>query len=111
MFGPWKTVTIAKDGTTSAEVDLGDDYSKVTVLLPAIDSATLTIHVSNKSGGTFFPIHLPKVGTAGSAAHITTAATTSIAVTFAIGAAQFIKVVLGAAQATAARTIYVRGCN
>ena len=111
MFGPWKSVVIATGGTISAEVDLEADYDKVVVLLPTIDSATVTVHVSDKSGGTFYPMHLPKIGTAGSAANITTAGTGDIAVVFQIGGAQFIKVVAGASQSSGAVTISVRGCD
>ena len=35
----WESAVVAKDGTLSAEADLGANYKYVTVLIPTIDSA------------------------------------------------------------------------
>jgi len=109
LAGEWKTVTVAKSGTTSGSVDLGADYKEVLVLFPALDSATVSVTISNDNS-TFFAISALDADATGSFAHATTAGTSAGAVVFKIGGCRYIKVVCGAAQTTAARTFYVRGC-
>ena len=53
----WESAVVAKDGTLSAEVDLGANYKYVTVLIPTIDSATVSVQGLKASGGTAYPIH------------------------------------------------------
>ena len=109
MISPWKSAVIAKNGTLSAEVDLGRDYKKILVLLPVIDSATISPQISTASGGTFYPVHIVDADATGSFLHATTAGVGSVSVIFNIGGAQFVKFLAGAAQTTAAVTLYVRG--
>ncbi len=105
-FGVWRTDTIAT-GTSTAEIDLGNIFEKVLVLIPTITSGTTTVHVSNVSGGTFYPMHALDDDATGSFVHATSAATTTLGVVFNIGGAQHIKVVFGASQTT--KTVTVRG--
>jgi len=105
----WKTATIALNGTTSGAVDLGGNYKELVVLIPALDSATVTVHVS-EDNSTFFAVHDFDADATGSFAHATSADTAAKTAIFHIGGVQFIKVVAGAAQTSLARTFRVRGC-
>ena len=108
----WKTalIDVSEDDDLSAEVDLGGNYEFLTILIPTLTSSTITIHVSNESGGTFYPVYVPDADATGDFAHATSAATTSHAVTFRIGGTQYIKIAAGSAQA-ADRSFKVRGFN
>ena len=112
MLGPWKdaVITYLTDDNLSAEVDLEIDATKLLVLVPAIDNATVGVDVAEKSGGTFYPVQAMKAETTGSILHASTASTGTIALVFDIGGAQFIKISTGAAQ-TADRTFRVRGAR
>lgn len=105
----WESAVVAKNGTLSTEVDLGANYKYVTVLIPTIDSATVSVQGLKTSGGTAYPIHDWKDAD-GTVLQATTAGTGGIAVTFKCGF-QFIKLLCGAAQTTAAVTFYARGFN
>lgn len=108
--GIWRTVAIAKDAKLSAEVDLGADFNKVLVLIPALDDTEVTIHVARESGGDFFPMYKMDADLTGDFAHATTTLTTAKAIIFECGA-QFIKVSLNDDQSGGARTFYARGLN
>lgn len=110
-LGPWITVTIAKDGTTSSEVDLLGEFHDVQVYSPAIDSATLTVKPSRRSGDTAIQAHMMSGAATGDFANTTTAKTAAAMNIFPFICAQFVTLVLGATQTTAARTFYVRGVN
>jgi hypothetical protein len=52
-----KTVTIALASATSAEIDL-EGYSNYTLITPAaLDAATISFLVAEKTGGTFTNLH------------------------------------------------------
>ena len=106
----WQSVSVAKDGTTSAEVDLGAEFRQVQVYSPAINSATLTVKVSRVTGDTAVQVHAMDDDATGDFVHTTTAKTAAAMNLFTI-CAQFITLVLGAAQTSAARTFYVRGID
>ena len=109
---PWKTalIDIDVDAKVSAEVDLGNIYQKLVVLIPTLTGGTVTIHVSNTPGGTYYPIYHLKANT-GDATQNTTSAATSHMVVFDIGGAQYIKVVCGTTQTTTDKTFLVKGVN
>jgi len=110
LTSAWKTAVIASAGTVSAEVDLGSTFENVMVLIPTIDSATISLSISNVSGGTFFPLHEWNDADAdGTVLKATTAGTGGISAVFSGVGAQFLKVVAGAAQNGGARSILVRG--
>lgn len=107
----WESAVVAKNGTLSAEADLGASYKYVTVLIPTIDSATVSVQGLKASGGTAYPIHDWRDADAdGTVLQATTAGTGGVAVTFKCGF-QFVKVLCGAKQTTAAVTFYLRGFN
>jgi len=108
--GSWKAVVIAKDGTTSAETDLGGEFELVQVYSPALDSATLTVKVSRNTGDTAVQVHAFDADATGDFVHTTTAKTAAAMNIFTIFA-QFVTLVAGASQTTAAVTFYVRGIN
>jgi len=111
MFGAWKTVTIAKDGTSSSETDLGGEFRDVQVYSPALDSATLTVKPSRATGGTAVQAYTFDADETGDFANTTTAKTTAAMNVFKDICARFVTLVLSAAQTTAERTFYVRGIN
>ena len=106
-FGTWQTEAVT--GATSSEFDLGQDFRRVLVLIPTITSGTVTVHVTNAAGGTYFPLYALDDDATGDFASATTAATQTKAVVFDVGGAQYVKVVFGAAQV--AETIWIRGCD
>jgi hypothetical protein len=109
--GRWEEVTIALNGTTSSEINLGLEFRDVQVYSPAIDSATITIKSSRKSGETAVNQYRMTNGAASDYVDTTTARTAAGAEIFKDVCAQFITIVLGAAQTTLARTLYVRGID
>lgn len=109
MISPWLTATVAQNATTSGEVDLGNIYRRLVVLIPTLDSSTVTVHISDESSGTFYPVNAFDADTTGDFAHATSAGTAAKAVVFRIGGAQYIKVVCGSSQSSSARTFLLRG--
>jgi len=96
----WKSAVVSTGDTASAEVDLGDYYRKLQVLIPTLTATTVTVHVSNESGGTFYPVHAFDADATGSFAHTISSGNGGIAVVFDIGGVTHIKVVLGVAEAS-----------
>ena len=110
-LGSWKTVTVAKDGTSSSETDLGGVFRNVQVYSTAIDSATLTVKTSRETGDTAVQTYAWDADATGNFVHTTTAKATAGVEVFKDICARFITLVLSAAQSTAARTFYVRGID
>ena len=54
----WKncTITIATSATQSAEVAFDRAVERLSVYVPTIDSATLTLYAAETTGGTFYPV-------------------------------------------------------
>lgn len=103
LYGDWKTATIALNGTTSGEVDLGRDYEVIQVIFPTLTSCTIKLQVAQLTGGTFQDI-CDSTGVA-----ITTSAFTgAVSTVLKLGGYQFLKFVSSASQG-AARSILVRG--
>lgn len=50
--GSWKDVTITS-GNLSAILDLGRTYDLLEIIMPALTSCDLNLHVSNKLAGTY----------------------------------------------------------
>jgi len=109
--GPWCTVTVAKSGTASSETNLGGEYKNVQVYNPALDSATITVKPSRLSGDTAVQAYTFDADATGDFANATTARTTAGMNVFRDIYAQFVTIVCGAAQSTAARTFYIRGVD
>lgn len=110
-IGPWKTVTVAQNGTTSSETDLGTDFHDVQVYSPALDSATITIKPSRESGDTAVQAYTFDADATGDFVNTTTARTTAGMNLFRDICARFVSIVLGAAQTSALRTFYIRGID
>ncbi len=119
----WKTLNLdfdrSSDGFTDEDVDrftelldLGEAYEFITVLIPTIESATITPYIQNdeKVATNPFPIHVLDDDATGSFLHATSAGTGGIAVTFRIGGVQYIRLYTGADQ-TADRAFLVKGFN
>ena len=97
--GLWLTAAIAKAGTTSNTVDLGDSFMYMRVIIPTLDACTVKVQVAETATSTYY--NLDAVTTASS--------THNYATTFLIGGYRFIKLVTSAAQSTAAVEIKVSG--
>ena len=97
--GPWLGATIAKAGTSTGTVDLGNSYMYVRVIIPTLDAATVKVQVAEKASGTYY--NLDSV--------TTTSGTHNYATTFKLGGYRFIKLVASAAQNTAAVDLRVSG--
>ncbi|MBM3120434.1 MAG: hypothetical protein FJ006_12990 [Chloroflexi bacterium] len=107
--GEWKDAVIEKDGTVSAEVDLGRAYDTLIVIIPTIDEASVNVQVAEKTGGTFQDLYLTSLTDGDDDKPITTAGTGGATWTVPIGGFQFIKIKTSAAQTTAAVTFRVCG--
>ena len=100
LYGSWTSGTIAINGTSTGEIDLGRDYDFIEVRIPALISGTLKVQTSNATGGTFQDL----------GASVTTAATTgAYNDVWKLGGYQFIMIVSSATQTTTARVFAVRG--
>lgn len=94
-------------------VDLGGSFEFITVLIPALDaSGTVTPYIQMNDAIATVPVavHALDDDATGSFAHATSSGAGSIAVTFRIGGAEYIRLYVGADQ-TANRSFYVRGFN
>lgn len=110
---PWKdaVITYLTNPTTTPEVNLDGAYEFLTVLNPTLSNAsTITVHVSNTRGGTFYPTYMFDTAAQGDYAQLTDDEDTSKGTIFRIGGAQFIKVVCADNQ-SANTTFKVRGFN
>ena len=102
LSSPWIAITVAKSGTTSAEVDLEGPCDSVQVIIPTIDTATVALQVALEYDGsnTYYTLGNSQTTVSG---------TGNYATEFRLGGYRYIKIVCSAAQTTAARTFYVRG--
>lgn len=97
--GEWFTAAIAKAGTTSSTVDLGDCFMYLRVIIPTLDSCTVKLQVAETSTSTYYNLY-----------DVTTAlGTHNYADTFLLGGFRFVKFVASAAQSTAAISIRCSG--
>jgi hypothetical protein len=101
LYSGWNdaVITIATDNTVSAAVKLDKPYEYLNVIIPTIDSATVSLMVAPTEAGTYV--------TLGQSA-TTTASTGAFADTFQLGGYQFVKIKTSATQ-TANRTFQIRG--
>jgi len=112
----WLTATIAKGGTTTNAIDLGESYKQLLVLMPAVDSAYVTVHIAKEVNGTYFPLWQIAFDDSGDVfmdkpVVTATFTTATHALIFNIGGIRFFKIVASASQTTAERIFYVKGIN
>jgi hypothetical protein len=103
IWGQWLPVTVTKDDdpALSGEVDLGQEYEYLNILIPTIDSANVSLYVARELGGTYYQLGL--------ATNVFAAGTGGLMTTFELGGYRFIKVLCSAVQTTSSETFYVRG--
>jgi hypothetical protein len=100
LYGSWVTGTIAINGTSTGEIDLGRDYDFIEIVIPTLVSGTLKIQTSPTTGGTFQDL----------GSSVTTVATTgAYNDVWKVGGYRFIKIVSSATQTVTARVFSVRG--
>ena len=97
--GEWYTAGIAKSGTTSSTVDLGDCFMYMRVIIPTLDICTVKVQVAETASSTYYDL-----------SDVTTSTSThNYGDTFVLGGFRFIKFVASAAQSTAAVEIRCSG--
>jgi hypothetical protein len=99
----WKTatITVAEDDDLTDEIDLGEHFRYLAVVLPSLDEARVGVEVSIESGGTFTRL--------GDGSNAQTALTTGgYATVFDIGGWRFVKLSTSAGQ-SADRTFSLQG--
>ena len=97
--GEWYTAAIAKGGTTSSTVDLGDNFMYMRVIIPTLDICTVKVQVAETASSTYYDL-----------SDVTTSTSThNYADTFVLGGFRFVKLVASAAQSTAAVEIRCSG--
>lgn len=102
-------IDISEDDDLTPEIDLGEFYAFVQVVIPTITGAKVSLQIGTESGGTYKDLHEWKDADADNTVLYATADDTGDkVVVFFVGAAQFLKVKTSAGQA-ADRTLYVRG--
>ena len=107
----WVTATVALNGTTSGATDLGGYYSHLIVLVPAVDSCTVTVTLSDDNS-TFYPLHVLDADATGSLIQVSATLTTgTAALILPIGGCQYFKVVCSNAQTSLARSFKCKGFN
>jgi hypothetical protein len=99
----WKTATIdvSEDDDLSGEVDLGEHFRHVAVVIPSLDEARVGVHVATESGGTFTPLGNGNAAT-------TDPTIGGYATVFDIGGWRYLKLSASAAQ-SADRTFSLQG--
>ena len=99
----WRTATIdvSADDDLSNEVDLGEHFRYLAVVLPTLDETRVGVHVATESGGTYTPL--------GSGNAATTDPTTGgYATVFDIGGWRYVRLSTSAGQ-TVDRAFSVQG--
>jgi len=101
IYLPWQTATITTTTSTTVSdaVNLQNNCEFMQVILPALTSCSVSVHVCDTSGGTYVAL----------GNGVATGTTTgSYSTTFKLGGYQYIKIVTSAAQGVN-RSIKVRG--
>jgi len=118
----WETATIDIDRSTeftgddvdrfSDLIDLEDDYEYLTVFIPTLDAAVVSVYVQRDSAIATVPVilHYFDSDATGSFAHATSSGTGGIVITYRLGGCRYFRLHCGANQ-TADRTFYARGYN
>lgn len=122
MFGPIKSALVDIDRSTeftgddvdrfSELVDLGGNFARVLVWIPALDaSGAVSIYVQRDAEEDSIPLQMQAfdIDAAGHFTPSTTSGAGDIAITFDVGGVQYLRVHVAANQA-ADITFYVRGC-
>ncbi|KKN29859.1 hypothetical protein LCGC14_0839880 [marine sediment metagenome] len=112
LASEWKPalLDISVDADATEEVDLGADYEYMTVIVPTLTQAsTLEAQIARESGGTFYPMWRWDGNSATDLVGTTSSITTTRALTFYIGGAQFVKVGVAGTNMSSDLTFYVKG--
>lgn len=106
----WKdaVITYATVDDLTAEVDLERVCDGLLIIVPTIDTAQLTIYVSDETGGTFQILHITDPADGGDNDVISASGTGGFTWVVPLGGFQYIKIKTSAAQ-TADRTFKVCG--
>ena len=99
-LGKPKKATIAIGDTISNAVDLGGNYARLLIEIPAIISAQLELQVAVSLGGTYQDFGQNALTTLGTGGYNDT---------WVLGGWRFIKIKASAAQTTYARVFEIRG--
>ena len=105
----WHTATIADEGTTSGEIDLGKPFRSLLIVAPTIDSSTITLKTAMVAGGTYQALSVISTNDQDDDAITASASTGAINITVPCFGWQHLEIVCGSSQTTAATTWYVAG--
>ena len=100
------------DADATEEVNLGGHFEFITVIIPTLGQASkLEAQIAMAPGGTFYPVWHWDADAAGDFLGQTSSITTTRAITFNIGGAQYIKIGVEGTNMSSDVTFYVRGFN
>lgn len=114
LASSWYSVLldIDVDADATEEVDLKGAYEFVTVIVPTLDqNSKLEAQIAMTSGGTFYPMWRWDDTSATDLVGQTSSITTTRALTFYIGGAQYVKIGVEGTDNSTDKTFYVRGFN
>ena len=100
------------DADATEEVDLDDSFEFLTVIVPTLGQASkLEAQIAMTPGGTFYPVWHWDADAAGDFLGQTTSITTTRAITFLIGGAQYVKIGVEGTNMSSDVTFYLKGYN
>ena len=103
---------VSVDPDATEEADLQGNYEFMTVIIPTLSQASkLEAQIAMASGGTFNAMWRWDADSATDLVGQTSSITTTRAITFYIGSAQYIKIGVEGTNNSADLTFYVRGFN
>lgn len=101
LMGTWLPCTVDNATTTSAALDLGDDYYYLNLYTPTITTGTVTIQVARELTGTYAADGQTAIGL--------TSTSGGFYSTLVLGGYRYVKIVTGATQIGGAAAFWVRG--
>jgi len=101
-------IDVSSSTTLSDEIDLKFPCDTVIIRIPTLTSSSISLMVSEASGGTFYDLYTTDPADGSNTQVITAKATTAHIIQMPLGGYQFIKIKASDAQA-ADRTFAVRG--
>jgi hypothetical protein len=111
IYGEWKTclIDISESATTSLAVDLGRPYDFMTIELPTITNAQITVQTSKDAASTYQNLYTTDLADGSNSLLKNGTSTGGIAWQVPLGGFQYIKLLSSANQLTTDKSIKIRG--
>jgi hypothetical protein len=109
-FKGWKTATVSSGGTLSSAVDLEDTFRSLAILVPTIDSGTLSLRVADTYDGTYQDLYVISGNDGDDDQQLCSTTTGGMTIIVPFFGFQFVKVLMGG-TAGADRTFKLWGFN